>query len=281
MSNYLKSPLKWYGGKTNFVSKLLPLIPEHLTYVEVFAGSAALFFAKPVSSLEVINDLDSDLVNFFTVLRDPEKYERFQLLVSLTPYSREEYLNCQETYRDGEDDVDRARRFFVAVRQAYSATLGKSWSYSKTGRKSGRSASSLNGYLGAIDRLPEIVERLREAQIEHKDFRDLVRAYDGPDTLFYLDPPYVPSTRKCSAYVHEMTHQDHEELVELLLGIKGKAMLSGYRNGIYVPLEDAGWERYDFRVRSFAPLRKKDNGSDEGAGTSDNHRRVESVWLKS
>lgn len=58
MSNYLKSPLKWYGGKTNFVSKLLPLIPEHLTYVEVFAGSAALFFAKPVSSLEVINDLD-------------------------------------------------------------------------------------------------------------------------------------------------------------------------------------------------------------------------------
>jgi len=281
MSSYLKSPLKWYGGKTLFVSKLLRLVPEHLSYVEVFAGSAALFFAKPISSLEVINDLDSCLVNFFRVLRDPVKCGRFQRLVSLTPFSREECLDCRDSYKDCDDDVERARRFFVAVRQAYAATLGAGFSYTKTGRKGGRAASSLNGYLGAIDRLPEIVERLREAQIENKDFRKLILTYDGPDTFFYLDPPYVHSTRKCPAYVHEMTNQDHQELVELLLGIKGKALLSGYKNGIYVPLEDAGWERYDFAVTCSAPLRRKENGSDGEASSSDNHKRVESLWLKS
>lgn len=105
MPKKLKSPLKWYGGKTRMVNKLLPLIPKHKAYVEVFAGSAAVFFAKGVSPLEVINDLDSGLVNFYRVLRDPEKLPRFSHLVQLTPYSREEFVFCRETWKTCRNDV--------------------------------------------------------------------------------------------------------------------------------------------------------------------------------
>jgi len=83
----LRPPLRWFGGKQRLAGKLLPLIPPHTTYVEVFAGGAALFFAKEVSPLEVINDLDSGIVNLYRVLRDKEKFEEFRFRVALSPYS--------------------------------------------------------------------------------------------------------------------------------------------------------------------------------------------------
>lgn len=115
MRKRLRSPIVWFGGKGNMVAKLLPLIPPHRIYVEPFGGGASLLFAKKPSPVEVYNDLDSGLVNFFRVLRDPKKFERLHKLVSLTPYSREEYDFCRATWETCDDDVERAYRWYVVA----------------------------------------------------------------------------------------------------------------------------------------------------------------------
>ena len=110
-------------------NKLLPLIPEHSTYVEAFAGAAALFFTKQRSDVEVLNDLDSGLVDFYRILRDPVKYEQLQLKAELTPYSREEYYYCRDTWEDCDDDVERAARWFIVARQCFAGIFGSGWGF--------------------------------------------------------------------------------------------------------------------------------------------------------
>ncbi len=155
------------------------------------------------------------------------KFQGFQLLVELYPYSREEFEYCRDYWRDCVDDVERAARYFVAMRQSFNG-VGKSWSRST--RESARGMSrAASKYLSAVERLPEIHQRLKGIQIENRDFRQIIKDFNHPDTFFYLDPPYIADTRLSpNVYEHEMTNEDHEELVESLLRIKGKAMLSGY-----------------------------------------------------
>ena len=97
-------------------------------------------------------------------------------------------------------------------------------------------------------------------QIEHDDFRKIIERYDTPETFFYLDPPYVHSTRKQGEYRYEMTDEDHCQLVDMLLSIKGKAMLSGYQNEIYKKLEKYGWKRLDFETVCHAAGCTRDTG---------------------
>lgn len=270
----LRAPIRWFGGKGLMLGKLLPLIPPHDIYVEVFGGGASLLLAKEPSKLEVYNDLDSGLVNLFRVLRDPEKFERFHRLVSLTPFSREEFYIYRKNWNEPEDDVERAHRFFVVARMSFSGIFGNSWHYSLTSR-----AKATSAYLSAIDMLPEIHRRIMPVQIEHDDFRKIIERYDTPETFFYLDPPYIHATRRGGKYRHEMTEDDHRDLVDLLLRIKGKAMLSGYRHPIYEPLEQAGWQRLDFRVACSAAGRTRLTGI-KGPGAALKHQpRIESVWL--
>ena len=122
-------------------------------------------------------------------------------------------------------------------------------------------------WLSIIELLPELAARLLRVQIERLDFRKFITKYDGPETLYYHDPPYVPSTRKSGGYEHEMTEEDHEELVEILLGLQGKSILSGYANPIYERLEHAGWVRHDYDVPCHASGKRK------------KPRRTESIWL--
>ena len=149
MKKKLRPPLRWFGGKQRLAGKLLTLIPPHTTYVEVFAGGAALFFAKEVSQLEVINDLDSGIVNLYRVLRDKEKFEEFRFRVALSPYSREEYEYCRATWWQCEDDVEKARRWFVVTRQCFSGIFGSPFGVSITAGKNGM-AGNVASYLRPI-----------------------------------------------------------------------------------------------------------------------------------
>lgn len=251
-----------------------------MTYVEGFAGSAALFFAKKMSDVEVINDIDSGLINFYRVIRDPDQFEELVHLLNLTPYSREEFTYCKMTWTTCEDEMEKARRWFVMIRHSYGA-VGNSFSASVTDSCNGK-AQTTAAYLAAVARLPEIHARLQGVQIENKDFRDLITTYDRPTTFFYLDPPYVLSTR-CGGkmYAHEMSDDDHKELVDLLLGINGKVMLSGYANPLYVPLEKAGWQRYDFQaVCAFAAGADKTESARTRKAKTNGKARVESVWVR-
>jgi len=273
-------PLAWYGGKCKLVKELIPLMPDHKTYVEVFAGGAALFWAKERSRIEILNDLNSGLVNFYRVLSDKEKFEEFQFRVELMPYSREEYLRCRATWNDAEDDVERAVQWFVVARQCFSGVWGGGWAFERTEGRGGIS-KSVARYLSAIDRLPEVYKRIRGVQVENKDFRYIIKTYDSPNTFFYLDPPYVTGTRKSKkVYVHEMTDDDHEDMVELLLRMKGKAMLSGYESAIYGPLECQGWKRYDLEAMCTAGIGSVTKNTKDKREVRDTLKRTETVWVR-
>ncbi len=264
----LRSPVRWFGAKTRLVDRLLPLIPQHHTYVEPFGGGASLLFAKEPSPVEVYNDLDSGLVNFFRVLRDPAKFERFYRMVCMTPYAREEFDFCRRSWQECEDDVERAYRWFVVARMSFSGHFGHSWSSVVRESRCNISAS-VNVWLQGVEMLPEAHARLMMVQVEHLDFRHILKRYDDKDTFFYLDPPYVRFTRKTGRYSVEMSDEDHRDMVSLLLGLKGKALLSGYSNPLYLPLEEAGWRRLDFPAVCYAAGK-----TDEPA-----RARVESVWM--
>lgn len=259
-------------------AKLLPLVPRHHTYIEPFGGGASLLFAKAPSAVEVYNDIDSGLVNFFRVLRDPEQFESFYRLAQLTPYAREEYDHCHATWNDCDDPVERAYRWFVVARMSFSGRLGAGWGSAVTSSSRGM-AATVSKWLSAINMLPQISERLLRVQIEHADWRTILDRYDTPDSFFYLDPPYVHETRSDTRYDHELSDHDHAGLVDAVLALRGKVMLSGYDHAVYAPLIGAGWTRIEWQTACSAAGRTRAAGL-QGAGVALEHQsRTEIVWM--
>lgn len=229
---------------------------------------------KEPSPIEVYNDIDSNLVNFFRVLRDEKKAKKLQELLLLTPYSREEFCYCRDSLSEG-DDVIRAWKFFVVAQQSFSGIVNRGgWSCTKT-------RPSVLTWVKKIERLEDIIYRLRNVEVENKDFRDIFKLYDTEDTFFYCDPPYILETRTGQAvYQYEMNLQDHKELVDILLNIKGSAILSGYKHEVYEPLELNGWKRIDIQVVCSAVGRTAVTGlQGEGALKKQNKYKTESLWI--
>ncbi|MFZ8859705.1 MAG: DNA adenine methylase [Thermocrinis sp.] len=277
----MKTPLCYYGGKGNLIRKLLAYVPYHEYYLEVFGGSAALLFAKESVGAEVYNDIDGDLVNLFRVIRD--HFDEFYRKVALTPYSREEYLFCSQSYKECDDPIERARRFFVAIRQSFNGNPGAGWRYSLKIKKRGFLAS-VSSWLSALEDLPYAYLRLIHVQIENLHWRECMEKYNDWEWagFFYLDPPYLPDTRRePNVYKFEMSRKDHEELVEwLLTKAKTKVMLSGYDNDLYFELEKAGWKKVCFDVGCHAVGRTRRTGLlGEGATLKHGQRRRECIWI--
>lgn len=221
----------WYGGKFNHLNWLLPLLPQTTHYCEPFAGSAAVLLNREPSPVETYNDIDGEVVNFFRVLRDqPEDLIR---AIGLTPFSREELRIAVEEPIDDLSELERARRFFVRARQvrtglAQTASAGR-WAHCKLTSRAGM-AGAVSRWLGSVEGLSEIVQRLLRVQIENATAIEVIQRYDSEETLFYCDPPYPHDSRgDIHAYGYEMTDNDHRELAKVLTNLKGKVALSGYR----------------------------------------------------
>lgn len=219
----------WYGGKFSHLAWLLPLLPKCHHYCEPFAGSGAVLLNRAPSPVETYNDLDGEVANFFRVLRDEK--DRIVQAIALTPFSREEFaLACK--LDPALPPMERARRFYVRARQvrtglAQTATLGR-WANCKNTSRAGMSGV-VSRWLGGIEGLPNIAERLLRVQIENRPATQLIPLYDSAKTLFYCDPPYVHETRGDSkAYGHEMTNQQHAELAGVLNAAHGKVAVSNY-----------------------------------------------------
>lgn len=267
----VKSPIPWFGGKALHLKHLLPLIPKHQVYVEVFGGGGSLLFAKKPAKLDVYNDVDSGLVCLFRVLRDPNRFPEFKDLVDLTPYSREEYYRMRNTWSKQEDELHKAHQFFCSVGMSFSGIVGNSWSHVTKSTKVNRAKHRFRS-----KDLDSAHKRLLACQIDHRSFEKILSAYDSDNVFFYLDPPYVHHTRRGGTYRHEIQNADQVELVSILLGLKGKAMLSGYPNKLYKPLERAGWFVYDYEIASSA-AGKTERSKLTGKGTG--QTRHERVWL--
>jgi DNA adenine methylase len=221
----------WYGGKYGHLDWLLPLLPECHHYCEPFGGSAAVLLNRPPSPVETYNDIDGEVVNFFRVLRN----QRSKLLksVALTPFSREEFFEAVNLNARRVSNLERARRFFIRARQvrtglAQTASLGR-WANCKRTSRNGMSGV-VSRWLGSVEMLPEIAERLLRVQIENRPAADLLHLYDDADTLFYCDPPYPHGSRNDDkAYEFEMTDAQHRGLARILGGLKARVAVSGYR----------------------------------------------------
>ena len=234
----------WYGGKFSHLDWLLPLLPATNHFCDVYGGSAAVVINKRPSPVETYNDIDTELVNFFRVLRND--HEELIRQIGLTPFSKLELRNACGEQETDLTEVERARRFYVRARQvrtglAQTASEGR-WAHCTLTSRAGM-AGAVSRWLGAVEGLPEIAQRLLRIQIENDTALNVIKRYDTPETLFYCDPPYVHSTRGDSkAYAHELTDKMHRELADTLNSIQGKAAVSGYHSPLYDELFN-GWYR--------------------------------------
>lgn len=247
----------WYGGKFSHLDFILPHLPDDaLHFCDVYGGSAAVLLNREPAPVETYNDIDSDLTNFFETLRDHE--DELVRAIGLTPFSREELVRACEP-ADGISKVERARRFYVRARQtrtglAQASSEGR-WAHCILTSRAGM-AGAVSRWLGGVEALSEIAQRLLRVQIENVPATEVIQRYDTDDTLFYLDPPYVHSARGDSnAYMVEMSDSDHEELAELLKTITGRAVLSGYRTDLYDRLYH-DWNRVDADMKTCHSVRQ-------------------------
>lgn len=257
-----KPPICYFGGKQRIAERIVALLPPHAHYVEPYCGGLSVFLAKPRSRIETLNDLDCYLVTFWRVLRD-----RPLDLIStceLTPHSRAEMV-ASRGIPDDLDEVEVARRVWVHLTQARAgiATL-TGWRFYLDGATS---ATPMSGYLnGYRRRMPAAAERLRDAQLECRDAFDVIRDYGSkPDTLLYVDPPYLPDLRRAGAYRHDIDTRHHADLVDALLDCQAKVALSGYPNPLY-DVALSHWRRTEI------------SASTQQANQPGTNRRTEVVW---
>lgn len=211
------------------------LMPSHRSYLEPFFGSGAVLFNKNPSAIETVNDVDGQVVNFFKVLR--EQPNELADMIALTPYARDVFDDSYE--KDGDTPLEKAYRFAIHSKMGHGFKT-----YEKTGFKIDRYARERSYAVMCWNRLPEdlltAAERLKNVQIENRPALDLIRNFNFSNVLIYADPPYLLNTRGGKQYRHEMSEQDHVELLEALLQHKGSVMLSGYPSDMYAEMLK-GW----------------------------------------
>lgn len=240
----------WYGGKYSHLDWLLPLLPRTIHYCEPFGGSAALLINREPSPVETYNDLDGEVVNFFHVLR--EQKEALIEAIGLTPFSRAEFEAAINEPTAKLANLERARRFYIRARQvrtglAQKASAGR-WAHCVLTSRAGM-AGAVSRWLGAVEDLPFIAQRLLRVQIEHAPAIDVIQRYDSEEILYYCDPPYPHSTRgDANAYAYEMTDDQHRELAGVLRNVKGKVALSGYQCDLMEELY-GDWQRIEAEER--------------------------------
>jgi DNA adenine methylase len=259
--------LRYMGGKWRLAPWIIDLMPPHRTYVEPFGGAASVLLRKSTSYAEIYNDLDGEVVNLFRVLRDRDMALELVRQLDLTPWARDEF---EATYVVAPDPIENARLLVARSFMGFGSTataLRRKTGFRADSNRSGKHPAQ--DWTGMPPALLAISDRLKGVVIENRPALDVMARFDGEDTLIYADPPYVHSTRSGKrihgglehAYKHELTDDDHLELLTWLAGCKSMVMLSGYPHPLY---EEAlpGWRRVD--VAALA----------DGA-----RKRTESLWI--
>lgn len=237
---FVRPLVNYFGGKWNSAEWIISHFPEHEVYVEVFGGSASVLLRKPRSKREVVNDIDDDLVNLYYVARDHG--EEFQRVCSLTPHSLTEYLCAQgrTPATSHQPPIERARQTIVKTYFGIGDSMNSKNGFRRSLTANKGEAKSWQSWWEALG---EITGRFQGVTIECLDYMNLIEKYDTPQTLFYLDPPYVRATRdRRHGYTHDFTDSDHKELLDRVQQIKGLAVLSGYESLLYSQLP---WKRVD------------------------------------
>lgn len=262
----LSAPFGYYGSKQRLSARIVAMLPPHNAWVDAFCGSSAITLAKQPAPIEVINDLNGEIVNFFRQLRDnPDDLSR---LVRLTPYSREE-LRISRIAEPGLTEIERARRFFVAAMMAINGCFGSAeggFSFSNSYTRRGMEAR-VSRWSSAAENLDLVAKRLKTVRIENKDAVDLLINFaDRPAALVYLDPPYLAD--RVQGYDHDQACADfHERLLKQATRAKCMILISGYDHELY---NDYLSERSGWRKKRIKATTRSNNGKDSS--------REEIIW---
>ncbi len=214
----MKTPITYYGGKQTLLKHLLPLIPPHKLYCEPFFGGGAMFFAKPKSEVEIINDVNGEVVNFFKVVKT--KFSELQKEIQGSPHSRELFKRAKAIYDfpDMFTDVQRAWAFWILTNQGFAGMIG-SWGFGKTASKEKAVATKRDTFT------KDYADRLRTVQVEHNDALKVIDRCNDKQSFIYCDPPYINSDQ---GHYEGYSSSEYEELLKRLAKFKGKFLLSSY-----------------------------------------------------
>lgn len=251
--------LRYFGGKWMLAPWIISFFPPHRVYVEAYCGAASVLLRKPRCYSEVINDIDGLVVNMFRVLRNPTQARELVRQLELTPFSRQEY---EESYLLDGDPIEQARRVIMRSFMGHGtdAIYQKSGFRGNVFRTGSTPAQDWARYPQALE---EIVRRLQGVTVENLPALEVMRKNDSPETLHYIDPPYVHQTRgRDSRYRYEMTDQDHIDLAQAVRKLKGMAVVSGYPSPLYAELYK-GWRMETKQAHADGAL-----------------DRTEALWLK-
>jgi len=235
--NPIKTPISYYGGKQTMLKHIKKLIPKHKTYTEAFAGGAAVFWSKEPSEVEVINDINGELINFYSVLQD--RYEELKTEIDRTLHARQHHCLAGFIYNHPQffSEVKRAWALWVLSKMSFASKLDGSWGYDV--RKNHMAKKIKNARIQFAD---ELRERLQMVQIESNDALKIIKSRDTEETFHFVDPPYIGSNM---GHYKGYTEADFEELLKLLESVKGKFMLTMYPN----PVLQGCIERNNWKVQ--------------------------------
>lgn len=238
----MKTPITYYGGKQKLVTKILPLIPKHNLYCEPFIGGGAIFFAKQPSDVEVINDTNKSLIDFYRVAQNDFTSLEKEIRISL--HSRDLHRKAKAIYENPDlfPELKRAWAVWILSSQSFSSKLDGNWGYDI--KKNTTSKKITNKRENFSE---EIAIRLQNAQIECADALRIINSRDSKESFFYVDPPYYNSD--CAHY-DGYTIEDFDMLLKTLSKIEGKFLLSSYPSEILSKYtKEKGWYQISFQQK--------------------------------
>lgn len=239
-----RSVLRYFGGKWAIAPWVIDNLPPRRIYVEPFAGAASVLLRKPRSRVEVYNDADAEIVGIFRLLQDPASCAKLVRLLRRTPYSRVEFLRA---FEPSDDPMIRAQRAIIRAYQGYHHEAlfnPRKTTFADARHRKNGGHSKAGEWRNCPRTLAHVCRRMQGVIIEQRDALDVISVQDGPHTLFFVDPPYLPITRSKAGYRHELSNAQHIELLDKLRAIRGMAVIAGYPSALY---DDAlyDWRRID------------------------------------
>ena len=249
----LQPAIRYFGGKNNMYNEILKYFPKdgtYNTYIEPFAGSygIGLKINNP-PPIEIYNDLDKNVYSLYKVLSDISLFNEFKDKCDLVLYNedlRKEFKGLLKT--DNISMVDRAFYFFYVNRTSHNGIGG----FSKNTYIRRNMSKSISDFLSSIDRLPELHDRLSKVIVTNTDGIELIKKYNQSDVLIYNDVPYVQSTRTSTRYDVDMNNDDQKRFLDVVIESKSKILISGYDCELYNILEENGFEKHKFEVKTIS-----------------------------
>lgn len=252
----MNTPIKYFGGKGTMFNNIIKYFPEKGTfdtYIEPFGGSFSIGLKKPETEVEIYNDLEKNVYSLYKVLSDKELFEEFKFKCDLVHFSEDLRKEYKEKLKEDQSIVDRAFHFFYVNRTSRNGIGGITLN-TIIRRKMSKSTSD---FLSAIDRLPELHQRLSKVIILNRDGIKLIEKYNKENIFIYCDPPYVHSTRTDTRYNVDMEDEQHTKFLDTVIKSKSKILISGYDCEMYNRLTENGFEKINFEVKTIDGAFKK------------------------